>query len=379
MTGFHRAFDEALSRGLQGEPPDESWIVPLLTASDEEAPELFSAADRVRAEHVGNDVHLRALVEFSNWCRRNCNYCGLRRGNRGVSRYRFTPEEVVTVARDAEGLGFRTIVLQSGEDPWFSRERMAGILRSIRQDTDLAITLSVGERDFETYREWKEAGADRCLVRIETTDPELFRALHPDDDLRERMQCIEWLRDLGYQVGSGVMVGLPGQTPQMLARDVVWLHEIGAEMIGVGPFIAHPATPLAQAKNGTVDATLRLVAVLRLVMPWAHIPATTAMGTLEPRGRERALQAGANVMMPNMTPAQYRARYEIYPDKICLTDDGRTCAACTAGRIRSLGRTIATDRGDAIRGSQRRAMKANEQLEPGPPKPKDRRRLVVLN
>lgn len=371
-------FREALERGLSGERPEELWLVPLLTASGPDADTLFAAADSVRAAHVGAPVHLRGLLEFSNHCRRNCCYCGLRRDNRSVERYRLTADEMLAVAMDAEALGFRTLVLQSGEDPWYTCDRMATTIRSIRDHTRLAITLSVGERDFETYRTWKEAGADRCLVRIETTDPELFRALHPDDDLRNRMQCILWLRDLGYQLGSGVMVGLPGQTPQMLARDVSWLHEVGAEMIGVGPFIAHPETPLARAENGTVDATLRLVAALRIAFPWAHIPATTAMGTLDTKGRERALQAGANVMMPNMTPVVHRARYQIYPDKICLTDDARVCASCVAARIHALGRTIANDRGDVIRGAARHLVPAPEAARSSAPEPELRRHLAVL-
>jgi biotin synthase len=183
------------------------------------------------------------------------------------------------------------------------------------------------------------------------------------------MRCIRWLRELGYQLGSGVMVGLPGQTPAMIARDVMWLHEVGAEMIGVGPFIPHPDTPLREASGGTVEQTLRLVAVLRLAFPWAHLPATTAMGTLDPRGREKALQAGANVMMPNITPVSHREAYQIYPDKICTTDDARTCASCVSGRLASIGRSIATDRGDVLRGAAR--VHEHEQSSP-------RRRLVVL-
>lgn len=204
-------FREALALGLSGEPPDERWLVPLLGASGADAGTLLDASDAVRAAHVGPQVHLRGLIEFSNHCRRNCCYCGLRRDNRGAERYRLTADEILAVAIEAEELGYRTVVLQSGEDPWYTRERMAAIIQAIHDNTRLAITVSVGERDFETYRAWKDAGADRCLVRIETTDEALFRALHPDDDLRQRMQCILWLRDLGYQLGSGVMVGCPGK------------------------------------------------------------------------------------------------------------------------------------------------------------------------
>jgi biotin synthase len=226
---------------------------------------------------------------------------------------------------------------------------MSTLIGKIRARSSMAITLSVGERDYDTYRAWRAAGADRCLLRIETTEPELFRAIHPDDVFEERKQCLRWLREPGYQLGSGVMVGLPGQTPAMLARDVMWLHEAGAEMIGVGPFIPHPSTPLAGAQGGTVDQTLRLVAVLRLVLPSAHLPATTAMGTLEAGGRERALQAGANVMMPNITPRSYRGSYEIYPNKLTTGDDAIACAASVEAMLRSIGRTIATDAGHVVR------------------------------
>jgi biotin synthase len=201
----------------------------------------------------------------------------------------------------------------------------------------------------ETYRAWREAGADRYLLRIETTDPVLFSTLHPDDNLEERMACLYTLRDLGYQLGSGVMVGLPGQTTEMLARDVIWLRDLGAEMIGVGPFIPHPGTPLKDEIGGTVEQTLRLVAVLRLVFPDAHLPATTAMGSLDPLGRERALQAGANVMMPNVTPTDFREKYEIYPGKICLSDDAEHCRGCINARIHAIGRTVGDSHGHVKR------------------------------
>ncbi|MHB9131036.1 MAG: [FeFe] hydrogenase H-cluster radical SAM maturase HydE [Armatimonadota bacterium] len=343
------SFSQALQRALAGEQSVVDWLVPLLACSEDDAPELFSAADRVRAEHVGNNVHLRALIEFSNICRKDCAYCGLRRENREVERYRLTIDTIIATAQEAERLGYRTVVLQSGEDMWFTKERMAEVIRGIRATTDLAITLSAGERDIETYRYWREAGADRYLLRIETTDPKIFTALHPDDNLEQRKACLYALKELGYELGSGVMVGLPGQTPATLAGDVMWLHEIGAEMIGVGPFIPHPNTPLKDETGGTVEQTLRLVAVLRLVLPDAHIPATTAMGSLHPRGRERALEAGANVVMPNVTPTETRPKYDIYPGKICLSDDAKHCRGCMSARIIGLGRGIATDHGHVKR------------------------------
>jgi len=342
-------FTPALAQALAGARPAERWLAPLLACRDEDAPTLYAAADSVRAAHMGSDVHLRGLIEFSNYCRRNCAYCGLRRRNRGVERYRLDLAAIVATAQAAEQLGYRSVVLQSGEDLWYTPARLEKILRGIKATTDLAITLSAGERDRETYRRWRDAGADRYLLRIESTDPALFAALHPDDDLEERKACLYTLRDLGYQLGTGVMVGLPGQTPEMLARDVLWMYDLGAEMIGVGPFIPHPDTPLKASTGGTVDQTLRLVAVLRLVFPDVHLPATTAMGSLDPHGRERALQAGANVMMPNVSPTEYRAKYEIYPGKICLSDDAAHCRGCITGRIHHLGRTVGTDHGHVKR------------------------------
>jgi biotin synthase len=343
------SFSEALKKGLGGAEPAVSSLVPLLACSDEDARTLYAAADRVRAEHVGPAVHLRGLLEFSNCCRMNCLYCGLRRDNRALERYRLSPEEIVGMAHRAEELGYRTIVLQSGEDLSYTAQVLADIIRAIKGETDLAITLCVGERDRDTYRLWKEAGADRYLLRIETSDRALFAALHPDGDFARRAECLRNLKELGYQLGTGIMVGLPGQTVESVARDIIWMYELGAEMIGVGPFIPHPATPLKDAEGGTVEATLRLVAVLRIVFPDDHLPATTAVGTLDPLGRERALQAGADVMMPNITPENFRADYEIYPNKICLTEDAGKCRGCVSLRLKSIGRTISKDHGHVIR------------------------------
>ena len=345
-------FQQALSLARAGAKPAEAWLVPLLACSAADAPELYRTADAVRAAAIGDGVYLRGLIEFSNICRKDCAYCGLRRDNQDAERYRLTPDQIVACAKEAETLGYGTVVLQSGEDAWFTAERMAVIIRRIKAETKLAITLSIGERPEADYRLWREAGADRYLLRIETTDSKLFAAIHPDDDLEQRQQCLHTLKKLGYQLGSGVMVGLPGQTPEMLARDVIWLHQLGAEMIGVGPFIPHPATPLKDATGGTVEQTLRLVAVLRLVFPHAHLPATTAMGSLDPKGREKALMAGANIVMPNVTPTTVRPQYDLYPGKICTGDDARHCRGCIGRRIEAIGRTVATGPGHVIRKKQ---------------------------
>ncbi len=346
-------FQAALDAILSGAPPDAAALAVLLACDDTDATGLMDAADRVRAATVGNEVHLRGLLEFSNICRRNCDYCGLRRGNAKVERYRLTPDEIIATACEAERLGFPSVVMQSGEDAWYTGPRLAEIIRAIKDKTSLALTLSVGERDPADYRLWREAGADRYLLRIETTDPALFRALHPDDDLETRKACLFTLKSLDYQLGSGVMVGLPGQTPDTLARDILWLRDLGAEMLGVGPFIPHSETPLADAAGGTLNQALRLVAVLRLVFPWAHIPATTAMASLDPLGREKALQAGANVVMPAVTPTDRRPLYALYPGKICLDDDARKCRGCIDARIRSIGRTVATGPGHVLQGKAR--------------------------
>ncbi len=346
------SFDEALAQATDGRGLDEHGIIALLDCGDADSERLFATADEVRRRFVGNDVHLRALIEFSNHCRKNCDYCGIRARNRNVSRYRLSPEEIVSTARQAADSGFGTVVLQSGEDAWFTRDRMACIIRAIKTSTGMAITLGVGERDESTYRAWRDAGADRFLLRIETTDPDLFRRLHPDDDLDARKACLVALRDLGYQVGSGVMVGLPGQTLQTLARDVIWMRDFGVEMIGIGPFLPHPETPLAQALPGTINLTLRLVATLRLVFPYGHIPATTAMGSLLPGGRERALAVGANVLMPNMTPRAIRDDYALYPDKVGLDATSDDRIDDLHNRILALGRTIAKGPGHVARHCQ---------------------------
>jgi len=346
-------FPDALTAALNRKEPAIEWLVPLLESEGEELQTLILAADRLRARTMGAAVHLRGLVEFSNYCRKNCAYCGLRKDNRKLERYRLSRENILDVAINAARLGYRTIVLQSGEDLSFDTESMAGIISEIKARTDLAITLSLGERDRNTYAEWRRAGADRYLLRIETTDEKIFSRLHPDDNLEERKRCLLVLKDLGYQLGSGIMVGLPGQDAVSIGKDVIWMHRMGVEMIGIGPFFPHPETPLRNEQGGTLDQALRLVAVLRLVFPYSHIPATTAMGSLDPVGREKALQAGANIMMPNITPAEARRLYELYPNKICLDEDADRCFACVTSRIISLKREIGTGYGHVIRSERK--------------------------
>ncbi|MFB3880601.1 MAG: [FeFe] hydrogenase H-cluster radical SAM maturase HydE [Armatimonadota bacterium] len=321
----------------------------LLECDDATAEELYAAADGVRARAVGDEVHLRALVEFSNTCRRDCLYCGLRRSNKALSRYRMAPEKIVAVGREAARLGFGTVVLQSGEDPWYSADALAEVVRGIRRGAETAVTLSIGERRPEEYLTLRRAGADRFLLRIETSSPTLFGQLHPDSDWQARRECLAVLREQGYQVGSGVMIGLPDQTTEMLADDLLFLQSLDLDMIGVGPFIPHPATPLASATGGTLGLALRFVACMRLLCPQALIPATTALGALHPEGRQQALRAGANVLMPNCTPVAYRERYQLYPGRLRATDSAAEGRRRAEEMVAGLGRRVAEGRGDSRR------------------------------
>ncbi len=307
---------------------------------------LFSCADRTRELHVGNDVHLRGIIEFSNYCIKNCFYCGLRRDNGTLERYRMTLEEIVEAARVGVQAGLKTIVLQSGEDPFFTGEMLARLIGRLKDEHDVAVTMSVGDRTREEYALMRQAGADRYLLKHETADPELFSRLRPGTTLDGRIRRLMWLKDLGFQVGSGGMIGLPWQTVDTLADDILLLRRLDVEMAGFGPFIPHGDTPLAACKGGGVEMTLKTLAVARIVLPFTHLPATTALGSIDPEGRQRALKCGANVVMPNITPVRYKKLYEIYPNKICITEEGPVqCLPCITGIIRQSGRSVATDYG----------------------------------
>lgn len=329
-------------------------IVALLSLTGDDQRRMFAAADAVRHEVLGDMVHLRGIIEISNACDRDCLYCGLRYGNLTLSRFRLEPEDILAQARLITSLPVRSIVLQSGEANSFTREEITQVVTGIRSATDAGITLSLGEREREDYEAWYEAGADRYLLKHETRNPALFARLKPDTDMDSRTACLWTLRDIGYQVGTGNMVGLPGQTLEDIADDIIFCRELDADMCSFGPFIASPATPLAAAANGTVDLSLRTIAVARLVLRTAHIPANTAIGTLDPEGRRKALQCGANVIMPNFTPAEQRARYEIYPNARRHTDDALTAFDGIQTMILSLGRTIATDAGHSLKRPGRR-------------------------
>lgn len=316
-------------------------IAELFTAEGGDQQALYDAADRVRCRRMGDGVHLRGIIEFSNICQSDCLYCGIRRSNETVQRYCMEPDEIVAAAEAAWHLGYGTVVLQSGEALALSSERLADVVRRIKAATPLAVTLSVGERSYAEYELWREAGADRYLMRHETADPALFADLRPRHTLNERIQCLLDLRSLGYQIGSGFMVGLPGQTPDSLAADVDLLRDLQVEMAGIGPFIPSPGTPLAMDTGGTLDMTLKAVAITRLCLPNAHLPATTAVGSIHPRGRQLALHCGANVIMPNVTPQAYREQYQLYPNKICLKEEPRHCALCVTALVCGGGRHVA--------------------------------------
>lgn len=318
-------------------------IVMLLKSSDFNG-EIYSAADAVRKKYVGNEVHLRGLIEFTNICKRNCLYCGLRRDNKNIKRYRLSEEEILDFAKKAVGYGYKTLVLQGGEDDYYTVERLSKIVKKIKS-LGVVITLSIGEKSFEEYKILKDAGADRFLLRIETTDKELYEELDPGMSHYERKRCLNDLRKAGYEVGTGCLVGLPNQTVESLAEDILFFKSIDADMVGIGPFIPNEDTPLKDAKGGDFEVSRKVMAITRLLLPDINIPATTAMETLNKQGRVLALQSGANVVMPNVTEGEYRKLYALYPGKICTGDTPEHCRGCVSGKIVSIGRNVSKEFG----------------------------------
>lgn len=316
----------------------------IITLLNSDGKDLFVAADEVRKKYKSDAVHLRGLIEFSNICRCNCFYCGLRRENKKVDRYRLSDEEILQFALNAINAGYKTLVLQSGEDTYFTTEKICSILRMLKK-YDVAITLSIGERSFEDYSEFKKAGADRYLLRIETTDKNLYQTLHPKMSIENRFECLYNLKKLGYETGTGVLVGLPNQTVESLAKDILFFKELNADMVGIGPLIPHPDTPLKDAQKDNFDMALKVMALTRLLLPDINIPATTAMETIRPNGRIIALNSGANVVMPNMTQGGYRKKYEIYPNKICVNDSPDKCINCIKEKIQSISRVVSVTKG----------------------------------
>ncbi|KUO78996.1 MAG: [FeFe] hydrogenase H-cluster radical SAM maturase HydE [Desulfosporosinus sp. BRH_c37] len=322
------------------------YLLENITPEDREV--LYSYALKTKQAYYGDKVYLRGLIEFSNICRQDCLYCGIRASNAKVERYRLTPEEILGCCDQGYELGYRTFVLQSGEDLWFTEEILVDLLQVIKKRyPEIAITLSIGQRGVKTYQSLFGAGADRFLMRHETASKELYEKLHPTMRFDDRRDCLSALKEIGYQVGAGFMVGLPGQKPADLAEDLRYLMELRPDMIGIGPFIPHSETPLGAEKGGTIEDTLVMVALARLLIPGSLMPATTALGTLHPLGREFAFKAGANVVMPIITPPSVRKKYALYENKICGDDHPEDCRYCIEGRIQAAGFEVDLGRGDS--------------------------------
>ncbi len=315
------------------------------------ADSLANLARQKRESIYGRDVYIRGLIEISNICKNNCLYCGIRRGNHRVSRYRLSPEEILHCCAEGYGLGFRTFVLQGGEDGWYTDEMLCDLIRRIKADhPDCAVTLSLGERSRESYRALYDAGADRYLLRHETYDRTHYEALHPGEmSWENRHRCLRDLREIGYQVGCGFMVGSPGQGSAELARDLVFLQEFQPEMCGIGPFIPQKDTPFGGERAGSVELTLYLLSIIRLICPETLLPATTALGTMDPLGREKGILAGANVVMPNLSPARFRKKYALYDNKISDGAESAQCVQELRYRMETIGYQVVTHRGDCKR------------------------------
>lgn len=322
--------------------------------------ELWELADKNRKENVGDAVHLRGLLEISNYCSRFCGYCGINAGNSSLTRYRIPFDQIISCAAEAESYGYGTVVLQAGEDVCLDCDFIERVVKTIKQQFKLAVTLSLGEREDYEFQIWRKAGADRYLLRFETSNRNLFNKIHPPKPNKaavDRLEMLQRLRKLGYEIGSGVMIGIPGQSYEDLANDILTFKRLDLDMVGVGPYIPHPKTPLG-AKNdelklsdgNQVEPTelmcYKVIALTRLVCPQANIPSTSALATLNlAQGRENGLSRGANILMPNITPIEYRQYYEIYPSKACIFETAKQCRGCMTNRIKSIGRYVGSGKG----------------------------------
>ena len=326
------------------------FVTLIENRTPELAEDLFHRARTVRHQHYGKDVYIRGLIEFTNYCKNNCYYCGIRCGNTKAQRYRLTEEEILDCCREGYELGYRTFVLQGGEDPHYTPERLESLVRAIKENhPDCAITLSVGEHPKEVYQRWHDAGADRYLLRHETADADHYASLHPRNlTLENRMKCLWDLKEVGYQVGCGFMVGSPGQTPDTIAKDLLFLYELQPQMVGIGPFIPHCDTPLKEEPQGGLELTLFLLGIIRLMLPQVLLPATTALGTIHPNGREMGILAGANVCMPNLSPTAVREKYMLYNNKISTGEEAAQSRDALAARMEAIGYRVVVSRGDHI-------------------------------
>ncbi|BBF42200.1 [FeFe]-hydrogenase maturation protein HydE [Lachnospiraceae bacterium KM106-2] len=318
--------------------------------TEEDSEYLFELARKVSNQYYGNEVYIRGLIEFSSYCKNDCYYCGIRCGNKKAERYRLSKEEILSCCRAGHELGYRTFVLQGGEDPYYTDDKMVEIVRAIRTEfPDCAITLSIGEKEKESYQAFYEAGANRFLLRHETADDTHYGKLHPEKmSLKHRKQCLYDLKEIGFQVGCGFMVGSPYQTTECIVEDLQFIQELQPAMVGIGPFIPHKDTPFHAEPAGTLEDTLFMLGILRLMLPKVLLPATTALGTINPKGREKGILAGANVCMPNLSPTNVRKKYSLYDNKICTGDEAAECRMCLQRRMKSIGYEVVEKRGDTM-------------------------------
>lgn len=326
-------------------------FITLIKERDEESASYLASLAREEATKIyGNGVFPRGLVEFTNYCKNNCYYCGIRCANANANRYRLSEDEILSACENGYQLGYRSFVLQGGEDPYYTDEIMASIVSKIRKGyPDCAITLSLGERSKESYQRLYDAGADRYLLRHEAANPQLYQKLHPDNlSLENRLQCLWNLKEIGYAVGTGFMVGAPYQTVEDLVEDLLFIEKLEPQMVGIGPFVPHHDTKFKDEIAGSVELTTYLISILRLMNPHLLLPATTALGTIDPRGREKGVLSGANVVMPNLSPVAVRKDYSLYDNKICTGEEAAECAGCLGRRLGSIDYQLSFTRGDYI-------------------------------
>lgn len=329
---------------------EEELVYLIENINEEDKKYLIEKASETKKKYYSNKVFMRGLIEFTNYCKNDCYYCGIRRSNKNADRYRLSLQQIMDCCEIGYNLGYRTYVLQGGEDSYFTDERIVQIVKTIKSKyPDCAITLSIGEKPYESYKKYYEAGADRYLLRHETADEVHYSKLHPKElTLSNRKECLYNLREIGFQVGAGFMVGSPYQTSKNLAKDLLFLKDLGPHMVGIGPFIPQKDTEFKEEKEGSLETTILMIALTRLLLPKALIPATTALGTIHPLGREMGLKAGGNVVMPNLSPTNVREKYSLYDNKICTGDEAAECRGCIQRRIESVGFEVDLTRGDNL-------------------------------